>query len=302
MILRSVFMGKAFPVHRPQSVAAFLAGALVLLAASVLAADTELPFDSGSLVQVPTLAGLPKDVTAILGWHKTGTEGMADANEKFNAADVVDSHLPQRRFLIGGASHTAALVAYEQGGPSLTTHAVAFTTGNSGWIKVGEWTLDKRPYSLHAVATILESKHHPHINRIWQTQPRRRDGPLRELNLSDNEVREIQALAFQIYPGSILNISGVVTGCPCEEGPMCTDQVWIVAHSAGQINGLQLSHVGGSWTIGVVQRWWSDYQRLLDNPTLHRKTWYTEVEEMQNKFPACPEAAAGATNISVSPP
>ncbi len=295
-------MGRTFLANRPRSVAAFLAGVLLLLATSVLAADTAPRFDSRSLVEVPTLAGLPKDVTVVLGWHKTGTAGMADANEKFNAGDVVDSNLPQRRFLIGGASHTAVLVAYEQGGRSLTTHAVAFTTGNSGWIKVGEWTLDKRPHSLHAVATILESNHHPHIDRIWQTQPRRREGPLRELNLSDNEVREIQALVFQIYPGAILNISGVVTGCPCEEGPTCTDQVWVVAHNAGQINGLQLSRVGGRWTIGVVQRWWSDYQRLLDNPTLHRKTWYTEVEEMQSKFPACSEEAAGATNISVSPP
>lgn len=125
----------------------------------MLAADTALPFDSPSLVEVSTLAGLPKDVTIIIGWHKTGTEGMADATEKFNATDVVDSHLPPRRFLIGGASHTAALVAYQQGGRSLTTHAAAFMMGNSGWIKVGEWTLDEKPNSLYAVATILDSKH-----------------------------------------------------------------------------------------------------------------------------------------------
>lgn len=299
-------MGTTSPANRPQFVAAFLGGALLLMVSSVFAADTALPFDSRSLVQVRTLAALPKDVTVVLGWHKTGTEGMADANEKFNNTDLADSHLPQRRFLVGGASHNAALVAFEQGGHSLTTHAVAFMMGNSGWIKVGEWTLDQKPYSLSTVAEILDSKHYPYIaesrrfrpisNRIRQSQPHRRDGPLRELNLSDNEVREIQALAMQIYPGSILNISGVVKGCPCEEGPMCADQVWIVAHSAGQTNGLQLSRVGGRWTIGVVQQWWLDYQRLLNNPTSERRTWYTALEEMQNKFPACPEEASGAAN------
>lgn len=115
-------------------------------------------------------------------------------------------------------------------------------------------------------------------------------------------MREIQALAFQFYPGSILNISGVVTGCPCEEGPRCTEQVWVVAHSGGQTSGLQLSRVGGHRTIGVVQRWWSDYQKLLDNRTSDMRTWYTALEEMQNKFPACPEKAVGATNVSASPP
>jgi hypothetical protein len=295
----------------PPFLAALLAGALLLLATTVLAADTALPFDSRSLVEVSTLAGLPKDVTAMIGWHKTGTGGMADANEKFNATDVVDPHLPQRHFLAGGASHTTALVAYEQGGRSLTTHVAAFMMGVSGWSTVGEWTLNKRPYSLRQVTRILDSKHYPYMessklqlisNRMWQTQPRRRDGPLRELNLSDNEVREIQAVVLQAYPGSILNISGVVTGCPCEEGPMCTDQVWVVAHNDGHTNGLQLSRVGGLWTVGMVQRWWTDYQRVLDNRNSDRNAWYVALEEMQNKFPACPETTPGATAASASPP
>src|SRR5689334_23330213 len=52
--------------------------------------------------------------------------------------------------------------------------------------------------------------------------PRRRDTPLRYLNITDNEVREIQRLAAGVQINEIMNISPVVTGCACEEGPDCT--------------------------------------------------------------------------------
>lgn len=86
----------------------------------------------------------------------------------------------------------------------------------------------------------------------------RRDEPLRELNLSDTEVRQIQSIAWRVFPGAILNISGVVSGCPCEEGPSCTDQVWIVAHGHGEALGLELSRIYGRWTVGTVQQYWLD--------------------------------------------
>src|ERR1700740_1645057 len=89
---------------------------LVVVATCVTAADTAPRIDPRSLVEVRTLAALPKDVSSALGWQKAVTQGIADVREKFNATDVVDNRLPMRRFLVGGASSNSVLVAYEQGG------------------------------------------------------------------------------------------------------------------------------------------------------------------------------------------
>src|SRR5579871_850996 len=127
----------------------------------------------------------------------------------------------------------------------------------------------------------------------------RRHGPLREINLSDNEIREIQAIALRVFPGAILSISGVVSGCPCEEGPQCSDQVWIVAHTGGRTRGLQLSRIGGRWSIGIVQQWWFDYEELRTNVqqqaadrNITIRRGYEQLQEMQDKFPACASGQA----------
>ena len=285
-----------------------LTGALIFFPPRPTLADTDLPFSTYNFVEVRTLAALPREVTAMLGWHKSGVQGIADAQGKFNAIEAADSQLPQRRFVVGGASTAAALVAYEQGGPSRTFRAVAFTLGRSGWAKVGEWVLDENPVTLWGILEIIDIKHYPHraerkrseliSNRMRQTHPGRQDGPLRETNLSDNEVREIQAIVFDIYPGAILNISGVVTGCPCEEGPACADQVWIVARSNGQTNGLQLSRIGGRWAIGVVQQWWLNYEKLRTDRTMPSAKHWAALQDMQDKFPVCPEEVLGRSPLS----
>jgi hypothetical protein len=258
------------------------------------AANVAPPIDARSLVQVQSRAALPKDVTTALGWHKTGAQGIADAREKFNATDVVDARLPQRHFIVGGASPTSVLVAYEQGGFTRSIHAVGFSLGGSGWSKAGEWTLDAIPYTLSSLLDVVE----PGIPtgawwrktrsvRIRNTEPSRRDGPLRELNLSDDEVREIQSAALQTYPGSILNISGVVTGCPCEEGQECTDQVWIVAHRDGQTHGLQLSRIGSRWRVGTVQQWWLEFAQLRASRSLSPSAYTEQIQALYDRFPAC---------------
>src|ERR1041384_2049145 len=61
--------------------------------------------------------------------------------------------------------------------------------------------------------------------------PRRRDTPLRVLNITDEEIREVQALARKYEMSELMNISPVVMGCPCEEGGSCTEQVYIVSES-----------------------------------------------------------------------
>ena len=98
--------------------------------------------------------------------------------------------------------------------------------------------------------------------RIYETRPARRDWPLRYLNVSDKEVLEIKAAALEVVPRSIVNISGVTSGCPCEEGPACNAQVWIEAMGPDKSRGLQLSKIGPNWTIGTIQTWWLELESL----------------------------------------
>src|SRR5688572_4197393 len=66
------------------------------------------------------------------------------------------------------------------------------------------------------------------MRRARDNAPNRRDAPLRELNLTDEEVREIQAATRNYLPADYLNISPVVTGCACEDGPDCKEQVYVL--------------------------------------------------------------------------
>ena len=271
---------------------------LLFLSGPAIAADKELPFNSTQLVQVKTLAAFPRAVTALLGADQPGANGMADYLQKFNAAGDVHSTLPLRRFYAGGASSLGAVVVYESGGQPPTYHAVAFTMTPSGWTQLSEWNLGAQRVSFRESLEEIDPARYPDAARrkrwdhIARTQPGRRDGPLRETNLSDTESREIQAEASKVYPGAILNISGVVTGCPCEEGPACTDQVWVVAHSQGKTSGLQLSHVGGIWMVGVLQQWWLSYAKLEADRTLSRLERAEATQSLWDGFPACTQDTA----------
>lgn len=98
--------------------------------------------------------------------------------------------------------------------------------------------------------------------RAGDLAPSRRDAPARPLNITDVEVREIQAAALDVLPRAIVNIGTVTTGCKCEDGAGCTDQVWIVATDSRRTKGLQLSRILGRWTIGPVQQWWLRYEEF----------------------------------------
>ena len=99
--------------------------------------------------------------------------------------------------------------------------------------------------------------------RARELYPRRRDTPLRYANLTDDEVREVQAIASKYRMSEFVNISPVVTGCPCEEGSGCTEQVYITSHLGERTRGLQLSRHKNLWTVGAVQKWWLEYEALL---------------------------------------
>jgi hypothetical protein len=132
--------------------------------------------------------------------------------------------------------------------------------------------------------------------RAAQLAPRRRDAPMREANITDQEVREIQAAALDVVPRAIVNIGAVTTGCPCEDGPSCTDQVWIVATDSSRSKGLLLSRILGSWAVGPVQTWWLRYDDLLKRRAEFKD--YRKFDALQQKLlddmPFCSGAGADA--------
>jgi hypothetical protein len=136
--------------------------------------------------------------------------------------------------------------------------------------------------------------------RINATVPSRRDGPLRVDNIHDNEVRDIQAIAKVVLPGTIVNISGVVNECPCEDGPKCSDQVWILGHLPTATNTLELSKIDGRWMIGPVQQWWIEGAKL----EARRKSFSSEADfrrallELTERFPACLKATQTAVRAA----
>ncbi len=107
-----------------------------------------------------------------------------------------------------------------------TSHAVTDDTQNQTERRK-QWSMEK----------------HYKLMRIAQNIPKRFTGKLREDNLNDIEVRETVRATQSIFPGAIVNIDGVKTGCPCEEGSNCTAQVWVVSFTPDQTNGLMPSKI-----------------------------------------------------------
>jgi hypothetical protein len=124
--------------------------------------------------------------------------------------------------------------------------------------------------------------------RAQTLRPRRRDTPMRELNITDNEVREVEVVAHRYLMKSMLNISPVIAGCACEEGPLCTDQVYVVATTATQTVSLQLSRIRNAWAVGPVQKWWFRYEILREKGP---KMDWLEYQDAKNQllldFPMC---------------
>jgi hypothetical protein len=124
--------------------------------------------------------------------------------------------------------------------------------------------------------------------RAHQVTPRRRDAPMREINITDEEIREVQAATKSWLPDVYLNISPVVTGCPCEDGPACKEQVYIVADLGEKSVGLMLSRIKNEWKVGDVQRWWVRYARLFAERDKMEWSEYKQAEfKMAREFPLC---------------
>jgi len=287
-----------------------LIACLVFLLASTEAfgADTKLPFDSRPLVEVHSLDSIPKDVISLLGWHRGGPDGIAGRFDKFNVTDAPGSDLPRRRFTTAGVSSTAVVVIYEQAGTPPTFHALGYTMTGSGWRKAGEWDVDDQSTNLQWFLYEVDSARYGRLARLYlenrreyrvlarieRTRPFQRTAPLRKANLSDDEAREIQSLMSQVYPGALLNISGVVTGCYCEEGHSCSDQVWVVPRDDVQTPGVLLSRINDRWVIGPIQQWWLNRAKTEADHGLTRAQREEALYTQWKTFPECSRPPASA--------
>jgi hypothetical protein len=149
------------------------------------------------------------------------------------------------------------------------------------------------------------------IHDRWRTlayveylRPTRRDEPLRYLNITDNEVREIQLVAEKVVPKVLLNISPVVDGCPCREGPQCTEQVFIVAEKLDQPAmsvGLQLSRVKNAWVVGSVQQWFLRFDALRARQSeMGFDEYYSAEGELLGELPVCVRQVVPPENTKAS--
>lgn len=141
--------------------------------------------------------------------------------------------------------------------------------------------------------------------RAQELYPARRNTPLRDLNISDEEVREVEQLTRKYLPRAYVNISPVVTDCPCEEGPMCSAQVYVVAQTPEKTRGLQLSRMNDRWNVGVVQQWWIRREGIVrqntGNSFLDEYLYEKAVNELYEEFPACAAQAAPPPQTASTP-
>src|ERR1700720_58037 len=134
------------------------------------------------------------------------------------------------------------------------------------------------------------------FRHIRTTDPGRPNGPLRQDNITDEEVRELQRAVLEVFPDAIVGISGVTDGCDCEDGSNCTAQVWLALYRENQTRSLVLSKIDGHWKIGAVQSWWLRYSaHQSTNPGFGRNpkqiAWAQENQRLLDSFPTCPIVA-----------
>ncbi|MCK5874920.1 MAG: hypothetical protein KAG82_09545 [Alcanivoracaceae bacterium] len=125
---------------------------------------------------------------------------------------------------------------------------------------------------------------------------------LREDNITDQEVREIQTQVERYFPGIIVMIDGVQAPCDCREGAGCTAQVNVAAVSGQEPVLMRLSRIDGEWVPGVVWQWQQELRRLIQqlsanedgntNGEERRRAADRMLAEHRNRVPVCaPEGA-----------
>jgi hypothetical protein len=161
-----------------------------------------------------------------------------------------------------------------------------------GWIVVVLCCLLSVPAIVEAETRAERRAKVERRNYIGSTRPKRNEAHLRAENITDEEVRELQGAARSVLPEAIVNIAGVTSDCPCEDGPDCSAQVWVVAYDPKKTVGLMFSKIDGHWGIGPVQNWWLRYDaHWAKRPSWQNNVkgvaWSEEQEALYASFPSC---------------
>src|SRR6266704_5053956 len=130
------------------SVAASVLASLLSGFSVVAAAQQQSACAGKPLTEAHSLEILPAQLNSLLGRDRSGLEGIADRNGKFNVTDVVDNKLPMRRFVLAGLSASCAVVAVERGGRAHTYEVVMFEHINAQWRVAQRWSINAAPRSL----------------------------------------------------------------------------------------------------------------------------------------------------------
>ena len=270
-----------------------------------VASDTDdPPTDIPVLQEVRNLSKLPQDIAMALGWQHSDADRIIDLER---SPGIPGPKTLDRWFLLGGLSQTYVLVAIEERAgypPFHRIHANGFSLVGTSWNASGEWMLSSRPHTVDELVQLLRSPESQALTARWRNWQRERDldrriieseptlayrrsAPFREINISDEEVRQIEVVVHELIPGAIVIISGVAKGCPCEDGPGCSAQVWTAINRSERIHSLELSDINEHWVIGPVQRW------FLESAQLERSKYPTYADytaargALDNRYPSC---------------
>ena len=285
--------------------------ALYVLIGISSAAETDPPIDSRGLAEVRTLTALPREVAKLVGFEGNDRDRISDLER---VPGNPTSNFSNRWFVLGGISSTYALIAIEESStfpPAHRIHANGFSFVESKWISTGEWMLSSRPHTVDEMVQILRTPESQALNAQWQKWQRDRDlqrrmmeseptrsyrrmVPFRENDINDEEVSEIQAAARELIPGAIVMISGVAKGCPCEDGPGCSAQVWTAIHLRDKTRSLELSDINEHWVIGPVQQWFLESENLQRNQYPTRAEYSAAEAALNDRYPTCADGQSNS--------
>ena len=190
-----------------------------------VASETDPPTDIPALQEVRNLSKLPLEVAKALGWQHSDKDRIADLERE---SGIPGPRTLDRWFLLGGLSKTYALVAIEERAgysPYHRIHANGFSLAGTSWSASGEWVLSSRPHTIDELVQLLRSPESQALTARWRKKQRDDDlqrriveseptrsyrphGPLREINIGDDEVRQIEVVVREVIPGAIVTISG----------------------------------------------------------------------------------------------
>jgi hypothetical protein len=262
------------------------------------------PLDIHGFEEIRHLSKLPPALAKALGWQGNDKDRIGDLEREPGRSSPT---LVKRWFLLAGLSKTDALIAVENHSayPSFDRfHAYSFAVIGSDWVASGEGVLSSQPHTLAELGQMVGSPESQAMTtrlRDWQhesdfvlrqyksapTLSYRANAPLRKVNINDEEVREIQGVVHEVVPGAIVLISGVAEGCPCEDGPNCSAQVWTAIDRSEKIRSLQLSDINEQWVIGPVQQWYLDSAKLERSKFPTRDEYLAARATLDNRYPTC---------------